>query len=138
MFGGKTVEVLNTDAEGRLVMADGLAAASLEKPDVDDIDIATLTGAQMLALGLRTAGVMGDKQVTNDLVAVSDKVGELAWAMPLPEELRPSISRRFPTWPTLASAWAAIPAAVFLRNSCPVKLDGKNTLGLLTCWPGVR
>lgn len=82
MFGGKTVEVLNTDAEGRLVMADGLGAASLEKPDVM-IDIATLTGAQMLALGLRTAGIMGNEQVRDDLVSVSDKVGELAWGMPV-------------------------------------------------------
>ena len=58
MFGGKTVEVLNTDAEGRLVMADGIVAASQEYPDAI-IDVATLTGAQLIALGDRTAGVMG-------------------------------------------------------------------------------
>ena len=63
MFGGKTVEVLNTDAEGRLVMADGIVAASQEYPDAI-IDVATLTGAQLIALGNRTAGVMGADSVT--------------------------------------------------------------------------
>ncbi|GAA3304921.1 MULTISPECIES: leucyl aminopeptidase [Glutamicibacter] len=125
MFGGKTVEVLNTDAEGRLVMADGLAAASLEKPDVM-IDIATLTGAQMLALGLRTAGVMGDKQVTSDLVAVSDKVGELAWAMPLPEELRPSIESQVADLANIGERMGGMmTAAVFLEEFVG-EVDGKK------------
>lgn len=116
MFGGKTVEVLNTDAEGRLVMADGLAAASLEKPDVM-IDIATLTGAQMLALGLRTAGIMGNEQVRDDLVAVSDKVGELAWAMPLPEELRPSIESQVADLANIGERMGGMmTAAVFLEE----------------------
>ncbi len=116
MFGGKTVEVLNTDAEGRLVMADGLAAASLEKPDVM-IDIATLTGAQMLALGLRTAGIMGHEQVRDDLVAVSDKVGELAWAMPLPEELRPSIESQVADLANIGERMGGMmTAAVFLEE----------------------
>jgi leucyl aminopeptidase len=87
VFGGKTVEVLNTDAEGRLVMADGLAAASLEKPDVL-IDIATLTGAQMVALGTRVSGVMGDDGVRTAIQAAADRAGEQFWPMPLPEELR--------------------------------------------------
>ena len=125
MFGGKTVEVLNTDAEGRLVMADGLAAASLEKPDVM-IDIATLTGAQMLALGLRTAGIMGDEQVTNDLVAVSDKVGELAWAMPLPEELRPSIESQVADLANIGERMGGMmTAAVFLEEFVG-EVDGKK------------
>ena len=63
MFGGKTVEVLNTDAEGRLVMADGLVAAQRGDSPTSIIDVATLTGAQMMALGNRTAGVMGDDGV---------------------------------------------------------------------------
>lgn len=90
MFGGKTVEVLNTDAEGRLVMADGLVAASAEKPDAL-IDVATLTGAQVVALGLRTAGVMGNEQLRDSVVSAADRAGESTWAMPIPEELRPSI-----------------------------------------------
>ena len=116
MFGGKTVEVLNTDAEGRLVMADGLAAASEEKPDVM-IDMATLTGAQMLALGLRTAGIMGNEQVRDDLVAASDEAGELAWAMPLPEELRPSIDSQVADLANIGERMGGMmTAAVFLEE----------------------
>ncbi len=59
IHGGTTVEVLNTDAEGRLVLADGLVAASDEHPDAI-VDVATLTGAQVVALGHRIAGLMGD------------------------------------------------------------------------------
>lgn len=90
IFGGKTVEVLNTDAEGRLVMADGLAAASTEYPDVL-LDVATLTGAQMIALGNRVSGVMGDEQISAAITKAADKAGEQFWAMPIPEELRPSL-----------------------------------------------
>lgn len=85
--GGKTVEVLNTDAEGRLVLADGLVAASEEKPDVI-VDVATLTGAAKVALGERYVGVMGNNTVANDVVAVADEIGELFWRMPLGSELR--------------------------------------------------
>ncbi len=87
MRGGKTVEVLNTDAEGRLVLADGLAAASEEFPDVI-IDVATLTGAQRVALGDRYSGVMGDGALVGRVTAMATAVGEQFWAMPLPGELR--------------------------------------------------
>ena len=90
IFGGKTVEVLNTDAEGRLVMADGLVAASAENPDAI-IDVATLTGAQVVALGNRTAGIMGQSELRDALVSAADRAGETTWAMPIPEELRPSL-----------------------------------------------
>src|SRR5664279_505612 len=86
--GGKTVEVLNTDAEGRLVMADGLVAASEENPDAI-VDIATLTGAAIVALGNRYAGAMGDKDLVDQVVAVADLVGEPFWPMPISPELRP-------------------------------------------------
>ena len=85
--GGKTVEVLNTDAEGRLVLADGLVAASEEQPDAI-IDVATLTGAARVALGDRYVGTMGDETLVGDIVEVSKQVGETMWAMPLPTELR--------------------------------------------------
>ena len=91
--GGKTVEVLNTDAEGRLVMADGLVAATEEKPDVV-IDIATLTGAQVVALGDRVGAVMGTDDVRAELVAAADRSGEQAWPMPLPDELKANLSSR--------------------------------------------
>ncbi|MDQ0813855.1 leucyl aminopeptidase [Streptomyces sp. B3I7] len=88
MFSGKTVEVLNTDAEGRLVLADALWAASQEKPDAI-VDVATLTGAMMLALGSRTFGVMGNDEAFRTTVhEAAEEVGEPAWPMPLPEHLR--------------------------------------------------
>ncbi len=83
-----TVEVTNTDAEGRLVLGDALALASEVKPDVI-IDIATLTGAQMVALGDRTTGLMGnDEQWRDRVLAASEAVGEPTWSMPIPEEIR--------------------------------------------------
>ncbi|MFD5742703.1 leucyl aminopeptidase [Streptomyces massasporeus] len=88
MYSGKTVEVLNTDAEGRLVLADALWAASQEKPDAI-VDVATLTGAMVLALGNRTFGIMGnDDAFRAALVEAAEEVGEPAWPMPLPEHLR--------------------------------------------------
>jgi leucyl aminopeptidase len=88
MFSGKTVEVLNTDAEGRLVLADALWAASQEKPDAI-VDVATLTGAMMLALGNRTFGIMAnDDAFRSALHEAAEEVGEPAWPMPLPDHLR--------------------------------------------------
>jgi leucyl aminopeptidase len=88
IFGGKTVEVLNTDAEGRLVLADALARSAQDAPDLI-IDVATLTGAQLVALGPRIAGVMGsDDDVTAAIADAAGQAGEQAWPMPLPEELR--------------------------------------------------
>ncbi|MEU7468253.1 leucyl aminopeptidase [Streptomyces sp. NPDC044984] len=88
MYSGKTVEVLNTDAEGRLVLADALWAASQEKPDAI-VDVATLTGAMMLALGSRTFGVMANDDAFRSAVhEAAEEVGEPAWPMPLPEHLR--------------------------------------------------
>ncbi|GHH94668.1 leucyl aminopeptidase [Streptomyces capillispiralis] len=88
MYSGKTVEVLNTDAEGRLVLADALWAASQEKPDAI-VDVATLTGAMVLALGSRTFGVMANDDAFRAAVhEVAEEVGEPAWPMPLPEHLR--------------------------------------------------
>jgi len=88
--GGKTVEVLNTDAEGRLVLADGLAAAVEEKPDAV-VDIATLTGAQMVALGSRVSAVMGTDTLRGQVVAAATAAGEQFWPMPLPADLRSSL-----------------------------------------------
>ena len=87
MRGGRTVEVLNTDAEGRLVLADGLVAAGEENPDAI-IDVATLTGAAIVALGTRYSAVLGDDDLVAQVLAASKAEGELAWPMPMPEELR--------------------------------------------------
>jgi leucyl aminopeptidase len=88
IFGGTTVEVLNTDAEGRLVLADALARSAADSPDLL-IDVATLTGAQLVALGPRISGVMAnDDGVRDGVVDAFRRAGEAAWPMPLPEELR--------------------------------------------------
>ncbi|MFF4208222.1 leucyl aminopeptidase [Streptomyces sp. NPDC001796] len=88
MYSGKTVEVLNTDAEGRLVLADALWAASEENPDAI-VDVATLTGAMMLALGSRTFGIMANDDAFRTAVhEAAEEVGEDSWPMPLPEHLR--------------------------------------------------
>ena len=84
---GKTIEVLNTDAEGRLVLADGLSLASEMKPD-HIIDVATLTGAATIALGNRYAGLMGQGEVIELSKQAAERTGELLWHMPLPHELR--------------------------------------------------
>ncbi|WP_241680591.1 leucyl aminopeptidase [Pseudactinotalea suaedae] len=88
--GGRTVEVLNTDAEGRLVLADALVAAGEESPDAL-IDIATLTGAQMVALGNQVSAVMGTEDTRAEVLAAAEAAGEQFWPMPLPEELRASM-----------------------------------------------
>jgi len=88
MRNGKTVEVLNTDAEGRLVMADGLSI--LTEMNVDHIvDVATLTGAATIALGNRYAGVMGHGEAVQLIQSAAVEAEELIWEMPLPAELRP-------------------------------------------------
>ncbi len=88
IFGGKTVEVLNTDAEGRLVLADALARSAQDAPDLI-IDVATLTGAQLVALGPRIAGVMSsDDELAAAVADTARQAGEQAWPMPLPPDLR--------------------------------------------------
>jgi leucyl aminopeptidase len=85
---GKTVEVLNTDAEGRLILADALSLASEAKPDAI-VDIATLTGACHVALGNTIAGLMGTNAALVDQVrAASERSGEAVWELPLPTDYR--------------------------------------------------
>ncbi|WP_422746417.1 leucyl aminopeptidase [Mycobacterium sp. WMMD1722] len=86
-YGGTTVEVLNTDAEGRLILADAIVRACEDDPDYL-IETSTLTGAQIVALGSRTPGVMGSDDFRDRVASRSREVGENGWAMPLPEELR--------------------------------------------------
>ncbi|GLU46111.1 leucyl aminopeptidase [Nocardiopsis ansamitocini] len=88
IYGGKTVEVLNTDAEGRLVMADALVRAHEDAPDLI-VDVATLTGAQLVALGTRVFAIMAnDDDVRARVADAAAEAGEAAWPMPLPVELR--------------------------------------------------
>ena len=93
IFGGKTVEVLNPDAEGRLVLADALMKAQSVNSKLDGIiDVATLTGAQVVALGTRTSAVMtNNPEFSEAFMKVTAISGEQFWPMPLPEELRASL-----------------------------------------------
>ena len=96
IYGGKTVEVLNPDAEGRLVLADALVRAQEVAKKFGGlngiIDVATLTGAQVVALGTRTSAVMtNDVEFSQQFLEASEKAGEAFWPMPLPEELRASL-----------------------------------------------
>jgi leucyl aminopeptidase len=88
MRSGKRVEVTNTDAEGRIILADAIARAAEDKPDIL-LDVATLTGAQLVALGARTAGIMSnDDELRTSVVDAAGRAGEPSWPMPLPPELR--------------------------------------------------
>jgi leucyl aminopeptidase len=84
---GKTIEVLNTDAEGRLILADALAYGARLKPDMM-LDMATLTGAAVVALGAELTAVMGDQKVVDLVLAASKASGEKAWQLPLVPEYK--------------------------------------------------
>ncbi len=87
MYNGKKVEVLNTDAEGRMVLGDAMARACEDGPDYL-LETSTLTGGQVIALGKRVAGVMGDPELCERVREAGDAVGEPAWPMPLPDDVR--------------------------------------------------
>jgi leucyl aminopeptidase len=122
-YGGTTVEVLNTDAEGRLVLADALAYADANlDPDVV-VDLATLTGAITSGLGKRHAGLFAnDDRLVATLLAASETSGEGVWRMPLVEDYRDSIDSSVADLANVSSPGAknynggAIVAALFLRE----------------------
>ncbi len=116
--GGTTVEVLNTDAEGRLILADGLRVASEAKPDAI-IDLATLTGACPVALGPRTAGLFGEDAALIDRIrGVADHAGELVWPMPMPAGLRAGLDSEIADIRNISGTrfGGASVAALFLRH----------------------
>ncbi|WP_026918674.1 leucyl aminopeptidase [Gordonia shandongensis] len=116
-YGGTTVEVLNTDAEGRLVLADAIVRALEDEPDYL-IDTATLTGAQMVALGTRTPGVLGTDDFRDRVATISQEVGENGWPMPMPSELRSDLDSRVADIANVTNhRWGGmLSAAVFLRE----------------------
>ncbi len=118
MRNGKTVEVLNTDAEGRLILADALSLATEAAPDAI-VDLATLTGACMVALGDQTAGLMGNHQGWLDQVrAASDAVGEPTWPLPLPAHLRKKLDSDVADLKNVTDTryGGALAAGLFLRE----------------------
>ncbi|OEV28632.1 aminopeptidase, partial [Streptomyces nanshensis] len=120
MYSGKTVEVLNTDAEGRLVMADALARAGEERPDAI-VDVATLTGAMVLALGNRTFGIMANDDGFRGAVQESaEEAGEAAWPMPLPGYLRKSMDSPVADLANIGERMGGgLLAGVFLKEFVP-------------------
>ena len=124
MYGGKTVENGNTDAEGRLVMADAIARASEDEPDLL-IDVATLTGAAIVALGDRTAALMAtDDETADRILDAAESAGEDLWQLPIPREIRPRLEstvadlgprrrRRWlaPRWQRHSSASSSVPTS---------------------------
>ena len=86
MYRGRTVEVLNTDAEGRLILADALGHAVEAEPDLV-VDVATLTGACVIALGDRVAGLFGTDDAVEQVQAAAEHAGEALWHMPIPDEM---------------------------------------------------
>ena len=120
MFDGRTVEVLNTDAEGRLILADALGIAVREKPAII-IDAATLTGAQRVALGSRTAAVMSnDDQARAQVCAAADRAGEAMWPMPLPEDLRSALDSATADIANIGDRMGGmLSAGVFLKEFIP-------------------
>ncbi|MCS5720486.1 leucyl aminopeptidase [Herbiconiux sp. CPCC 203407] len=126
--GGRTVEVLNTDAEGRLVLADGLVAASAEQPDAI-VDVATLTGAAVVALGNRYVAAMGDEALVADVLGAAKKAGESIWPMPLPAELRPLLASDIADIANVKpgnTAAGMLVAGVFLQEFVGKREDGKT------------
>jgi leucyl aminopeptidase len=120
IYGGKTVEVLNTDAEGRLILADALGLAAEDKPDLI-IDIATLTGAAVVALGSRTAGVMGnDDDARTAVCDAAAAAGEDVWPMPLPDDLRAGLDSSTADIANIGDRMGGmLSAGVFLREFVP-------------------
>ncbi|GBE25400.1 MAG TPA: leucyl aminopeptidase [Actinobacteria bacterium] len=114
---GSTVEVLNTDAEGRLVLADGLALAAEANPDIV-VDVATLTGACMVALGKDIAGVWAsDDEVAATITSSASAAGEKFWHMPLEQDYRTLLDSDIADIKNTAGRWGgAITAALFLHH----------------------
>ena len=120
MYGGKTVEVLNTDAEGRLILADAIVRALEDEPDYL-IDTATLTGAQIVALGTRTAAVMGSEVFRDRVAVLARATGEDAWSMPFPDHLRSELDSRVADIANVTGHrnGGMLAAGIFLREFVP-------------------
>ena len=117
-YGGKTSEVLNTDAEGRLVLADALAWMAEQEPDAM-VNIATLTGAMKVALGPLVAGVLSNhRELRAELLESSDRTGEPLWAMPLVEDYRKMMASTVADIKNISGTryGGAITAGLFLKD----------------------
>ncbi len=120
MYGGKTVENYNCDAEGRLVLADALTRAGEDKPDLI-VDVATLTGACVVALGEKTAGLMATDDATADhLLDAAEAAGEAFWQLPITDEVVEKLKSKVADLKSGGPRWGgALMAAAFLREFIP-------------------
>ena len=116
-YGGRSTEVLNTDAEGRLILADALHLAAEEKPDAI-VDVATLTGAMSIALGKEVTGVFAtDDALWDEIRSASESAGEAAWRMPLFDGYKRSLDSDIADMKNIGARFGgAIVAALFLRE----------------------
>jgi leucyl aminopeptidase len=117
MRNGKTVEVLNTDAEGRLILADALSYCVERRPD-RVLDLATLTGACIVALGTKIAGLFGNDQAFwLEFQAAARRTGERVWRMPLDDDFKEQLKSHVADWKNVGGKWAgAVTAAKFLEQ----------------------
>ncbi len=118
MYKGKTVEVQNTDAEGRMILADALAYGTSKYSPKAVIDLATLTGAAIVALGANVAAIVGtNKQLVDRLRKFADKTGEKMWELPLYDEFHDQIKSTYADMRNIGGKpGGAITAAAFLSN----------------------
>ncbi|MEI3607414.1 leucyl aminopeptidase family protein [Pseudogracilibacillus sp. SE30717A] len=117
---GQTVQVGNTDAEGRLILADGLIRAGELKADYV-IDIATLTGAILFALGTKIGGVFGEEELMAEIKEIGDENGDFVWPMPLIEDYDKTLKSDYADFSNISNQGTAgsITAALFLRRFVP-------------------
>ena len=120
---GKTVEVLNTDAEGRLILADALSLASEAKPDAI-VDLATLTGACMIALGQSIAGAMGnDDDFRGQVCSSAERVGERLWQLPLPGDYKKQLESNIADLKNIGGPYGgSLTAGLFLQEFVDAKI----------------
>ena len=125
IYGGKTVEVVNTDAEGRLVMADALVRSGEDRPDIV-IDVATLTGAMVMSLGHRTAGFFStDDSLADVLTQAGFESGEPFWRMPFIDHMKSALDSNIADMANVSASdrmGGAIVAALFLREFVPANV----------------
>ncbi|HWC13570.1 MAG TPA: leucyl aminopeptidase [Actinomycetota bacterium] len=116
-YGGKTTEVLNTDAEGRLILADALSFACEQGPEAI-VDVATLTGSIMVALGKKATGVFSnDDALAGEVIGASERAGERFWHMPLYDVYDKELESDVADLKNVGSRWGgAIIAALFLKS----------------------
>ncbi len=120
---GKTVEILNTDAEGRLTLADAVTYAQKQKPDLM-VDVATLTGACVIALGDQCSGILGNNQnLIDQLIACGQEAGEKIWQLPLVEEYREELKSSVADLKNIGGRWGGtINGALFIQEFVDSKI----------------